>query len=79
MKTSDVTIDLIGRRVIDEIRQETGTIINVFENLHEKSILIKYDNPFICRFTCGDYTYTHYQPTARISDEFGNLRFFKLI
>jgi len=84
MKTKEVNENLIGKRVagVFTAMEVTGTIIGI---VREKSLTrdeicsvgveIKLDEPV----RWGDYIYTKYCSTARVSDDWGNLSLTKVI
>jgi hypothetical protein len=77
MKTSEVNESLIGKKVsgIFTALEVTGTITGIIENEYTTGVRIK--------LVRGDKAtgeiYTEYDSTARICDEFGNLKYTKVI
>jgi hypothetical protein len=84
MKTSDITKELVGKRVkcITIGEKCEGTIIDIVEEhdpvtgkLCSKGVKIKLDKPV----QWGDDLYDVNESTARVSDEQGNLQYTELI
>lgn len=84
MKTSDITKELVGKRVscITIGMKGEGTIVGIVEDhdpatgkLCSKGVKIKLDNPV----QWGDDLYDINESTARIFDEKGNLQYTELI
>lgn len=84
MKTSDITKELVGKRVkcITIGDKSEGTIIDILEEhdpvtgkLCSKGVKIKLDHPV----QWGDDLYNVNESTARVSDEKGNLQYTELI
>ena len=76
MKTTEVSIELIGKRVKGIYTIEvTGTVSGVFENEDVKGVEIELDRPVLW----GDHAYSKYRSLSRKVDEFGNLEYTELI
>lgn len=86
MRTKEVNNSLIGKRVkgIFTAMEVTGTIIGIVEErspwgpsneICSKGVRIKLDKPV----RWGSETFTQYESTARVSDEFGNLHHTEII
>ena len=77
MKTSEVNESLIGKKVsgIFTAMEVTGTITAIVENKYTKGVRIKLDNGV----NWGGEIYTEYESASRICDEFGNLKYTKVI
>lgn len=84
MKTTDITKELVGKRVkcITIGQEGVGTIIGIIEDhdpvthkLCSKGVKIKLDKPV----QWGDDLYDINESTARVSDDKGNLQFTELI
>lgn len=90
MKTSEVNQSLVGKRIKGNLTglEVTGTIVAIIEEcawpwrpkseenqVCSKGVRIKLDKPV----QWGDSTWTEYESTARVYDEFGNLQFTELL
>ncbi len=77
MKTTEITKDIIGKRVagIFTAMSVTGTITEIWEDEYSKGVMIRLDHGV----QWGEYTYTQYMSTARKSDGWGNLENTRLI
>ena len=77
MKTSEVNESLIGKKVsgIFTAMEVTGTITAIVENKYTKGVRIKLDKPV----RWGSEAFTQYESTARVEDEWGNLKYTRII
>ena len=84
MKTRDLNKSLIGKRVkgVFLAMPVTGTIIDLVEcvdfvskEICAKGVKIRLDRPVVD----GTGTYTEYESTARVFDDWGNLEYTELI
>ena len=84
MKTSEINSSLIGKRVngVFLAMSVTGTIIATVEGrcpvtneLCSKGVLIELDEPIVD----GTGTYTEYESTSRVFDDWGNLEHTHII
>lgn len=77
MKTTEITKDLIGKRVTGVLTalEVTGTIIDIIDNVHSAGVEIELCKPV----QWGRDTFYTYYSISRKEDEFGNLKHTKLI
>ena len=77
MTTSEINISLIGKRVKGNFTamEVTGTVTEIIDTEHSAGVRIELDEPV----QWGRCTYTHFDSTARKTDDWGNLEFTELI
>ena len=77
MKTTEITKDLIGKRVkgVSTGKEVTGTVIDIIDNRYSAGVEIDLDEPV----QWGRDTFYTYQSFSRKMDEFGNLKYTELI
>ena len=77
MKTTEVNNSIIGKRceAIFTGMMVTGTIEDIKIDKHTASVKVRFDKP--CQW--GDYLYESNWSFARLHDEFGSLKYLKII
>ena len=77
MKTSEVNENLIGKRVagVFTAMEVSGTITGIVDYGCDKGVRIRLDEGV----NWGDEIFHEYESTARVDDEFGNLKYTRVI
>lgn len=77
MTTSDINSSLIGKKVkgIFTAMEVTGIIDRIIDDKYSAGVHIVLDKPV----QWGEFWYKDYESTSRKHDEFGNLKYTKLI
>ena len=77
MRTTEVNESLIGKRVagVFTAMDVTGTITAIVDDGFSKGVRIKLDNGV----NWGGEIYHEYESTARVEDEWGNLKYTRII
>lgn len=71
MKTSEVTKELVGKKVECVVTglKVTGVVTGIIDEEYSKGVIIQLDTPV----QWGDDLFTVHHSTSRKSDDFGNL------
>lgn len=77
MRTTEVNESLIGKRVagVFTAMEVTGTVTGIVDDGFSKGVRIKLDNGV----NWGNEIFHEYENTARVEDEWGNLKYTRII
>lgn len=77
MRTTEVNESLIGKRVagVFTAMEVTGTITGIVDDGFSKGVKIKLDNGV----NWGNEIFHEYESTVRVEDEWGNLKYTRII